>query len=316
MSRSEGAQSEGRSGQVVAVDLGGTYAKVALATDDGTLSAEQQLPTPVADGPDALVDWLGEQIAALAAEAPDPVPGFGVAVPGVVDTTHGHVVAAPNVGWYDIDLLARLEAATGMRGIIAHDVRTGGHAEWRLGAGQGVENLLCLPLGTGIAAAVVVDGRMLEAGGYLGEIGHIPVPAASAVRCACGATGCLETVASAAGVRRTFLRLTGISERSGPDTRKIADLARSGDQAAGQAFAVAGGGLAQALRVAITLFGPERVVLGGGLSGALDLLLPSLESELWPLLTFQRRPEVVPARLGARAGVIGAGLVGWERLGA
>lgn len=309
------ANSKAAPGQVVAVDLGGTYAKAALAAADGTLTAEQQVRTPVGDGPDSLVDWLAERIGVLAEGAVEPVPGFGVAVPGIVDAARGHVIAAPNVGWYDVDLLTRLEAATGLRGIVAHDVRTGGHAEWRIGAGQGVDNLLCLPLGTGIAAAVVVDGRMLEAGGYLGEIGHLPVPAASAVRCACGATGCLETVASAAGVRRTFLRLTGVNETGGPDTREIADLARSGDQAAGQAFAVAGGALAEALRVAITLFGPERVVLGGGLSGALDLLLPSLESGLWPLLTFQRRPEVVPARLGARAGVIGAGLVGWEHLG-
>lgn len=309
------SSSEGTTEQVVAVDLGGTFAKVALAAGDGTLTAEQQVPTPVGIGADGLVDWLGDQLADLARQAPGAVSGFGVAVPGIVDQARGHVVAAPNLGWYDVDLLARLEARSGLRGVIAHDVRTGGHAEWRIGAGRGVDNLVFLPLGTGIAAAVVVDGRMLEAGGYVGEIGHMPVPAASTVRCACGATGCLETVASAAGVRRTHLALTGESADTGPETREIAELARAGDQTAGQAFAIAGAALAEALRVAITLFGPERIVIGGGLAGALDLLLPSLESELWPLLTFQRRPEVVAARLGARAGVIGAGLVGWERLG-
>ena len=309
------SSSEGTTEQVVAVDLGGTFAKVALAASDGTLTAEQQVPTPVGIGADGLVDWLGDQLADLARQAPGAVSGFGVAVPGIVDQARGHVVAAPNLGWYDVDLLARLEARSGLRGVIAHDVRTGGHAEWRIGAGRGVDNLVFLPLGTGIAAAVVVDGRMLEAGGYVGEIGHMPVPAASTVRCACGATGCLETVASAAGVRRTHLALTGESADTGPETREIAELARAGDQTAGQAFAIAGAALAEALRVAITLFGPERIVIGGGLAGALDLLLPSLESELWPLLTFQRRPEVVAARLGARAGVIGAGLVGWERLG-
>lgn len=309
------SSSEGTTEQVVAVDLGGTFAKVALAAADGTLTAEQQVPTPVGIGADGLVDWLGDQLADLARQAPGAVSGFGVAVPGIVDQARGHVVAAPNLGWYDVDLLARLEARSGLRGVIAHDVRTGGHAEWRIGAGRGVDNLVFLPLGTGIAAAVVVDGRMLEAGGYVGEIGHMPVPAASTVRCACGATGCLETVASAAGVRRTHLALTGESADTGPETREIAELARAGDQTAGQAFAIAGAALAEALRVAITLFGPERIVIGGGLAGALDLLLPSLESELWPLLTFQRRPEVVAARLGARAGVIGAGLVGWERLG-
>ncbi len=105
-----------------------------------------------------------------------------------------------------------LTELTGLPGVVAHDVRSAGLAEWRLGSGVGADNLLFLSIGTGIAGAMVVDGRMLDAGGYAGEIGHTRVTAAGDARCACGQVGCLETLASAAGVARTYARLAGTAD--------------------------------------------------------------------------------------------------------
>lgn len=297
--------------RVVAVDLGGTLTKVAAAYADGTTSPPVRVATVVVGG-QVSVDWLGEVVAAAARERPgEPCRGYGVVVPGVIDTPRGVVRAATNVGWYDVPLRDRLTRSTGLTGAVAHDVRSGGLAEWRLGAGRGATNLLFLPLGTGIAGALVVDGRLLDADGYAGEIGHLPVAAGGDRPCSCGQRGCLETVGSATGVVRSYAQHSGAP---GVDARTIAGLARSGDPAARAAFDLAVEGLTEALTAATMLLAPEAVVVGGGLVASFDLIGPPVQRALAERLTFQRCPRLVPARLGADAGVIGAGLVGWDRV--
>ncbi|GAA1835015.1 ROK family protein [Microlunatus capsulatus] len=297
---------------VVAVDLGGTLTKVAYAGADGTVSGVVRLPTRMVDG-QASVSWLASVVDDAVEARPGAVcVGYGVVVPGIIDVPRGVVRAAPNVGWYDVPLRHRLSDLTGRTGTVAHDVRSGGLAEWRVGAAVGARNLLFLPLGTGIAGAMVVDGRMVDADGYAGEIGHIAVPAAGDAACLCGQQGCLETVASASGVARTHARLSG-----GPavEAREVADRARAGEPAAVEAFALAVQALVEALTTYATLLGPETVVVGGGLAGAFDLLGPPIAAGLDARMSFQRRPSLVPARLGADAGVIGAGLVAWDLIG-
>jgi glucokinase len=303
---------------VVAVDLGGTYTKLGLIDRAGTVHAETKVRTLLTavteqDGGRGTVDWLAEQIAAFAkteaAAIGTSTVGFGLAVPGIIDAAEGRVVAAPNIGWFDIPVSGPLTDRLGLPGAIGHDVRTAGLAEWQLGAGRGVSNLLFVPLGTGIAAAVVVDGRLLVADGYAGELGHIPVPAAGDQICACGGIGCLEIVASASGVVRNYVRLTGTVEP--PSAEQIAADARAGDEAALGAFRIAGTALAEALTIALTLLGPETIVIGGGLSGAADLLFPVVTDHFDRRLVFQRRPNLITSAFGSQAGMVGAGLLGW-----
>ncbi|MBA8794663.1 glucokinase [Friedmanniella endophytica] len=307
---------------ICAVDLGGTFTKMALVDAAGGVLAEDRVPTylsarEVGDDGSGSRDWLAAEMArfvdaSLPALPGRAVTGFGVVVPGIVD--RGVVVAAANIGWYGMPLAAGLSERLGLPGGVDHDVRASGRAEWQLGAGRGVQNLMFVPLGTGIAAALVVDGRLLRADGYAGELGHIPVPSAGDTRCACGATGCLEIVASAAGVERTFARLTGRTMTTPAD--KVAGLARSGAPAAVKAFTLAGTALSEALLTALTLLGPEVIVIGGGLSGAADLILPTVEDYLTAHLAFQRRPRLAVAEFGSRAGVVGAALVGRELIAA
>jgi glucokinase len=304
---------------IVVADVGGTLTKIAYADPAGSLTRLTRLPTHLSEGGAGLVTWLAATISDWADRSDGSCRGYSVAVPGIVDATSGTVRAAPNVDWYDVPLRERLGALTGLPGVVGHDVRAGGLAEWRLGRGVGTDNLLYLSLGTGIAGALVVDGRMLEAGGYAGEIGHTRVTAAGDTRCACGQIGCLETLASAAGVARTYARLAGsstVNEAGGPvDAARVAELARSGDPLARGAFERAASGLTEAFLGYVTLLGPELIVVGGGLSGAADLFLPQVITDLTAALTFQRPPQIVVASAGADAGVIGAGLLGWERLG-
>lgn len=296
---------------VVAVDLGGTLTKVAYADRNGATGPATRLLTETAEG-QVSVSWLAGVLTTAVRDRPGRrCLGYGVVVPGIIDVPAGVVRAAPNVGWHDVPLRDRLTTATGLPGTVAHDVRSGGLAEWRVGAGRGVANLLFLALGTGIAGAMVTDGRLLDADGYGGEIGHTGVPAAAGVECLCGQRGCLETVASATGVSRTYGRLAGSTLL---DAQAVAGLARAGDPHATAAYALAGRALTEALHTYATLLAPEVVVIGGGLAGAFDLIGPPVEAGIAAAMTFQRRPRLVPAQLGPDAGVIGAGLVGWDQV--
>lgn len=298
----------GPPGTVVAVDLGGTYTKIGLATPDGDLSQLEEINT-ARDADDVVpVPWLVEQVRQRA-EASGSL-GFGVAVPGVVD--RGRVKVATNIGWQHLDLADALVDGVGLPGRIGHDVRSGGLAEWRLGSGVGLENFCFLPLGTGIAAAFVCDGRMLIGDGYAGEVGHCRVAAAGELACACGQTGCLEMVSSAAGVRRTYARLDKIRLPEAPTTHVISRLARRGEATALAAFDLAALGLAQIVPHLVTLLAPQRISIGGGLAGSYDLLAPRIDQALDALTLMQRRPEVVKATLGSNAGLVGAGLLGWD----
>lgn len=301
-----------RSRFVVAMDVGGSLTKIARADHDGAITAVDRLPTPVSAGTADLVRWLAEQIRDYAGGTDGVCAGFGIVVPGIIESATGVVLAAPNLGWYDVPLRDLLAELTRLPGTVGHDVRSGGLAEWRLGAAVGVANVLFLPLGTGIAGALVVDGRLLDADGYAGEVGHVRVPAAGELPCPCGQLGCLETVASAASVVRGYARAGGGTPAR--NARQVAELARAGDAAARHAFGRAAEALTEALMLCLTLLGPELVVIGGGLSGAADLLLPDIERGINAKVAFQRVPRIVTAKLGADAGVIGAGLLGWDHV--
>lgn len=308
---------------VVAVDLGGTYTKIALVDRAGNARSETRMATKLTagsdgDGGQGTLDWLAAEMLsfadAQARQLSTSWRGFGVVLPGTIDPYNGLVRNAANIGWYDFPVTAELSDRLGAPGGVDHDVRTAGRAEWQLGAGQASSQLLFLPLGTGIAAAAVVDGRLLEADGYAGELGHLPVPAGGDTPCACGGIGCLETVASAAGVARNHGRLTAVVRPTSAE--HVAELARSGDDAAREAFRIAAEALSQALLAALTVTGSDLVVLGGGLSGAADLLLPTIESCFDDRMTIQRRPRMTTSTFGSAAGIVGAGLLGWHAVDA
>lgn len=306
---------------VAAVDLGGTYTKIAMVDRAGTVRAQTKRPTKLTafddgDGGSGTLDWLAEEMIdfaeSQARQLSETWRGFGVVLPGVIDAEQGMVRAASNIGWQEFPVAAELENRLGVPGGVDHDVRTAGRAEWELGSGRGTAQLLFVPLGTGIAAATVVDGHLLEADGYAGELGHLPVSAAGRTQCACGGIGCLETVASASGVARSYARLSGAPEPESAE--RIAELARSADDAAVESFRVAAEALSEALIAACTITGPELIVLGGGLSGAADLLVGRIEAAFDQRLTIQRRPRMTTSTFGSEAGVVGAGLLGWHAL--
>ncbi|MGW5359124.1 ROK family protein [Actinopolymorpha pittospori] len=299
-------------GPVLGVDVGGTLIKAAAVAADGEVLARLERPTPPARDPDTVLSAVGSVVETLRAQVPDRVEALGVAVPGIIDEARGVAVMAANLGWRETAVADLLSAATGLPVALGHDVRAACVAEWRLGVARGGSDVLLATLGTGIGAGVVSGGRLLVGSGYAGQLGHTVVDP-DGRPCSCGQRGCLATIASAtAVVRRYAERIAGAEHDGTPEfsARDVAQRARTGDPAAAAVWADAVGALGRSLAVAVTVFGSELVVLGGGLALAGDQLIGPVQDSLDEWLTFQRRPRVVRAAMGAESGVLGAALLG------
>lgn len=301
---------------VIALDVGGTGMKAALVAEDGSLLHEARRATGRDRGPDAVVESILEFAAELrdlgVRRCGEAASAAGVAVPGIVDAENGIAVYAANLGWRDVPMRTLLsDRLGGIPVALGHDVRTGGLAEGRIGAGRGADRFLFVPLGTGIAGAIGIAGR-IEAGahGYAGEIGHIVVrPGGPA--CGCGQHGCLETLASASAVTRAWAAASGDPEADAADCAKAV---ASGDPRAREVWLAAVGALADGLVTALTLLDPRTLIIGGGLAEAGETLFAPLRAAVEERVTFQRLPEIVPAALGDTAGCLGAGLLAWDLL--
>jgi glucokinase len=297
-------------GWVAALDVGGTAMKGALVGPDGATRCPLRRPTPHRQGPGAVVDAAGGALRELLEDARRErleVAAAGVAVPGIVDEARGVAVFSANLGWRDLPLRALLEARTGLPVGLGHDVRAGALAEATLGAARGEADVLFVPVGAGIAAAAIVDGRLLVAGGYAGELGHLQVDP-DGEPCGCGGRGCLETVASGAALARRYAARAG---RPVAGAAAVAERVRAGDPDAEAVWADAVAALAQGLAAAVALLGSRLVVVGGGLAGARDLLLRPLTEALPARLSpgSTRVPRLVLAALGDQAGCLGAALL-------
>ncbi|MEU3254446.1 ROK family protein [Streptomyces sp. NPDC006997] len=301
---------------VIALDVGGTGMKAALVGPDGTLLHQARRPTGREHGPDAVVEGVLDFAAELSAHGRThlgaPATAAGVAVPGIVDETRGMAAYSANLGWRDVplrDLLA--DRLGGIPVALGHDVRTGGLAEGRIGAGRGTDRFLFVALGTGIAGAIGLDGRV-EAGahGFAGEIGHVVVRPRG-TPCPCGQRGCLERYASAAAVSQAWSAATGAAE---DDAAACARAVAAGDARAHTVWQEAVAALADGLVTALTLLDPRTLIIGGGLAEAGETLFTPLRDAVKERVTFQKLPSIVPAALGDTAGCLGAGLLAWDLL--
>ncbi|MBA2894826.1 ROK family protein [Nonomuraea soli] len=285
---------------VIAIDVGGTTMKGGLVAEDGRLLHEERRPTPRADGPERVIAEISRFAAGLQALAASPV-AVGLAVPGLVTATHAVYSAA--IGWRDVPKAAF--TATELPVALGHDVRAAGEAELAFGGGDG--EVLYLPIGTGIAGAVVLGGVPYGgAGGWAGQIGHIPVRP-DGLACSCGQRGCLGAYASASAVARAY----GVESAA-----RVVEAAAAGEPRAVRIWEQAVEALAVALATYTLLLDPRRIVIGGGLSLAGEHLLAPLRERLAARLTFRAAPELAASTLGTRAGLLGAGLLGWRYIAA
>jgi glucokinase len=297
----------------VALDVGGTTIKGAVVDRDGTVLARLRRPTPPHDhGPDQVLAAMLAMIDELTGTAPrgDGVRAVGLAVTGIVDERRGMAVHSENVGWRDVPVRSLVEQATRLPVGFGHDVRAGTLAEWRLGAGRGFEDLVFVPIGTGVSAGIVVQGRLITGGGYAGEIGHVDLGHGES--CACGGRGCVEALASAAAIARRYAAVSG---RPVAGAREVAERMVAGDPIARRIWNEATQALALALAWVSVVLAPQAIVLGGGLARSGGLLFEPLGEALGRHLGVVRRPQLVPATLRDDAGFLGAALLAWDALG-
>ncbi|MBM7082177.1 ROK family protein [Micromonospora humidisoli] len=298
---------------VVALDVGGTGMKCALVRPDGSVLHAERHPTDAGRGPDAVVETVLAVAGGLAdrARAAGSIPvACGVAVPGVVDEAAGVAVWSANVGFRNVPLRELVGARLGLPAALGHDVRVGGIAEARLGAGRAARHVLFVAIGTGIAAAHVVAGSAaVGAHGAAGEIGHILVRP-DGPRCGCGRTGCLEAVSSASAVARRYAELAGATASAAD----VAGRAAAGEELAGRVWREAVEALADGLATGQALYDVDTMVIGGGLARAGGQLLDPLRAALHERMTFHREPRLVAAALGDEAGCLGAALLALDSL--
>jgi glucokinase len=291
------------------LDLGGTNIKWAVLERDAAgwrVLDRDQVPTPRADGPDAVVPRL----ASVGSEAIGRWPGVssvGIGVPGLYDPVAGTTRFLVNLPgpWAGRPVAGPVGAALGLATTLINDARAFGLAELSLGAGRGASSMIGLTLGTGVGGVVVVDGRVLLGhDGTAGEIGHQTIEPDGPL-CGCGTRGCLEA----------FARGDQIAAACGTATAEEAvDRARAGDVRATEGLAQVGRYLGIGIANMVTVIAPDRIVIGGGVAAASDLLLGPIRDELRRRVrtTSLDETQLVTAELGTWAGAIGAAIHGAE----
>ncbi|MEU0403277.1 ROK family protein [Streptomyces sp. NPDC006197] len=289
---------------VVALEVGGAYIKGCVLGSDGILRDRERWFTRPERGPDAVLETVLECAATLARRS--RAVAAGIVVPGVVDDTSGSAVLAGALGWRGMPVRGWVAEHLEIPVAFGHDVRAGGLAEARLGAGRASRNFLFVSVGTGIGAAWVLDGRVVPGSrGGAGELGHLVVRPGGEP-CHCGGRGCLETIASSPAVGHRYSRLT---KWRGVGAGELYHRADAGDTVARAVCTEAVEALAAALATAVTLYAPDLLVIGGELGDAGRGRLAPLRDALARRLTFQAMPEVLPAAFGDRSGCMGAALL-------
>ena len=291
------------------LDLGGTNIKWAVVEREGETwrqLATGQVATPAADGPDAVIDRL----AIIGRDAVEQWPGLssiGIGVPGLYDRATGATRFLVNVpgAWADRPVAGPVSAMVGLPAVLINDARAFGLAELRLGAGRGARSMIGLTLGTGVGGVIVIDGRVVFGhDGTAGEIGHQTI-VPDGPPCGCGNRGCLEAMA----------RADRIAAACGTSTAEEAvDRARAGDAKATAGLAEVTRYLGIGIANMVTVISPDRVVIGGGIAAAGDLLLDPIRAELRRRVRTTSLDEVsiATAELGVLAGAIGAAIHGAE----
>lgn len=302
------------SAQVVALDVGGTDLKSALVAHDGSLALFARRPSRVSESAGAPIAVVRGVLAELRGATAGDLLAIGAGIPGVVDPASGKLVGAtahlPH--WADFAIRETLEVASGMDVVVDNDANLAALAEHRLGAARGTRLSLTITLGTGVGCGIVENGRVLRGAlGGAGEIGHLPL-GGGALECECEVEGCVEPDMSGGGLARAAREL----RLEASDAEGVFALATRGDVKARHLIERFIDRLAATLAVAVNILNPEVVVIGGGVAGAGEALMAPLRTAIdrYALASHRRGLRLVPAALGDRAGVIGAGLLAWERV--
>ena len=301
---------------IISIDIGGTQLRAAAYKQGQREPFAQKKVKTKASEPDTfgrlvkLVEDIWSQT--------EKVTAIGVSSPGPVDPHTGVIMFAPNIKeWRDFPIAAKLMQHFGVPTYLDNDANLAGLAEWKFGAGRGHHNVLYLTVSTGVGGGVIINDRLLQ--GYHGlaaELGHTVVQADGPL-CGCGQRGHLESFSSGTGIERFVAdqlkagRASVLHPGKKNSAHDISEAAKQGDAVAKRIFTIVGEYIGVGLASVVNLLNPEIIIIGGGVADAGDILLNPIKE------TIRKRAmpiaasavQIVPAKLGNNAGVIGASLL-------
>lgn len=295
---------------VVGIDLGGTKIRMGLVSPDDKIVALRQVPTQGHEGPAAVVERMGLLIEELTSDLPPQttVRAVGICTPGPVDIESGMLLDPPNLqGLHHIPLRRMLSERTGVPVVLEHDAKAAALGDYHFGAGRGARSMVYIVVGTGVGAAMIVQGALFRGDhNAAGEIGHTTIDRNGAV-CSCGSRGCVETYMSGPWLPRHYRRLSAApvpEELSGSD---VAHRAAEGDPVAVQVMDGAGCALGTAIATLAMVMDIDLYVIGGSVAKAGDLLLEPARRAApnHCFASISGRLRIVPTALGDDGPILG-----------
>ncbi len=313
----------------VGVDLGGTKIETALVDAEGKILNSRRRATNAESGPDSILQAVIEAVREITRAPAARVLSVGIGVAGQVDSASGIVRAAPNLGWHDVPMGAKLSAELETPVHVTNDVRAATWGEWRHGAGKAMRDIVCVFVGTGIGGGVIIGGKMIEGHtNTAGEIGHTPLVFGGR-KCTCPGSGCLEAYAGGwaiaerardaargdeVGARALLKEAGGLEKITASD---VGALARKGDPLAMRLMADTAEYLSAGIAGLINAFNPETIIFGGGVIEGNPEIVEQVEkaARKRALSAAVNGLTFVKALLGNDAGVVGAAALARHRTG-
>ncbi len=313
----------------IGVDLGGTNIVSAIVNCQGKIVNRLKVPTLAERGKEATIKRIIETIhrnIVQSSVAPNDIIGIGIGAPGPLDIKRGIINFAPNLpGWRDVSLRKILEDEFNVKVVLENDANAAAWGERCFGAGQGVNNLVCFTLGTGIGGGIIIDGKIYHGSNYgAAELGHMTV-SKDGPRCNCGNYGCLEAYSSATGIKNRikkrikegikskFLSFDNEELFESLRLKLIFETARKGDKLTKDIVEEAISYLGIAIANIANILNPEMVVLVGGITNEGDKLLIPLRRKVKRRAFYSnyKSLKIVIGKLGGNAGVLGAAALLW-----
>ncbi len=280
----------------IGIDIGGTNIRVASVTDQGKIIVIRKSLTPQTD--EDIIAAIKHMIGLV--DADHKAVAIGIGVPARVDVANGQIFPGGFVDLSLSNLVSRMKMKFGNTIFIDNDASMALLAEARMGSAKGISNVILLTIGTGIGGALMAGGKIFHGRATAGQLGHMTVDINGLI-CQCGRVGCVETTSSGTALRR-LLDAAGL-----PQNTLITDLLNSEDKVEKSILRAWALPLRSAIDSLVAAFDPELVVLGGGLGAAAVQALAD-----FPVQSDWFQYNVVKARLGDDAGVIGSALASLE----
>lgn len=304
---------------VVGIDLGGTKTALGTIDPDDQIVARRRMPTAADAGPADVVERIAQGVADLARELPRGarIAALGICCPGPVDHESGALIEPPNVtGLHHAPLRQMLADRLGLPTCLEHDAKAAALGEFHYGAGRDEQNMVYIVVGTGVGAAIIIDGHLYRgARNAAGEVGHVTLDRHGEL-CSCGSRGCVETYVSGPWLARRYQtaldergRAQGLGDGHTFDGADVTRLAGEGDALAARVVAEGGEALGVAVASMAMVLDIQLYVVGGGVAQAGDLLLDPARRTV-PECSYPsvcRRVRIVGSALGDDGPILGCG---------